>query len=805
MRVVHSWLQDYLPFTLSPEELAGGLSMLGLEIEGIDRPGEKYRGFVVGLVLERNPHPRADRLSVCTVDIGTARLQVVCGAPNVAPGQKVVVGTIGAVVPKNQHDPAGKPFTLSRVAIRGVESSGMICSAYELDLGTDAEGILVLDPGAVVGRPLTSHLRLDDVAYDVEITANRPDWLSHIGVAREIGVLVGRRVRQPRVRVQESAEPAGKHLRIRVEDPVNCPRFAARVLRGVTIGPSPEWMQDRLTAAGLRPRNNVVDVTNYVMLECGQPLHAFDLSLLRGGTIVVRQAGTPMAFRTLDGKEHQLPPAAVMVCDAEREVSIAGIMGGANSEINDGTTDVVLESAYWNPASIRRTRRALGIVTDASQRFERGADPNASDFALARAATLIRECSGGAILKGTIDVYPAPVRQRRVPLRVERVNAVLGTTLSAQQTAAALKRLGLRLSGKPGKRMSFSIPTFRVDLEREIDLIEEVARVHGYDNIGIKTSARIDFDHPFPKSDPTTGVRELLIGFGYQEAITNSLQPEVRARSGPAVPARLANQQNQEMSALRTSLLPGLLDAVALNQSRGNVNLRLFEIGHVFSVDEGTKPRLVGKYLEEKRVGMVLTGLAAPRHWSSPTRPASFFDMKGDVADLLYKIILDKGRFISYSTTDTLAESVLGIEIQGGYAGYLGSVRSDVLKGLGIEQEVLFAELDLSLLSTHGRRRYTQLPRFPRVRRDLAFVLDATLNAQVVEETMRKAASELLTSLEVFDVYEGKNLPSGKKSLAFSLELMSPVKTLTESEIDAEIHRIVEAVERMLGAVLRTV
>jgi phenylalanyl-tRNA synthetase beta chain len=549
----------------------------------------------------------------------------------------------------------------------------------------------------------------------------------------------------------------------------------------------------------------VVDVTNYVMLECGQPLHAFDLSLLHGGTIIVRQAGRSKSFVTLDGKEHRLPLDAVMVCDAEREVSIAGIMGGANSEINEATTDIVLESAYWNPSSIRRTRKALGIVTDASQRFERGADPNGSDFALARAASLIMECAGGVILKGVIDVYPHPVKERRVQIRVDRMNSILGTSLSASQTVAALKRLGVRLSGKPGARMTFSIPTYRVDLEREIDLIEEVARVHGYDNIGIKTTARIDFDHPFPKVDPAARLRDILIGFGYQEAITNSLQSEAMARGGSQVPARLANQMNQEMSYLRTSLLPGLLDVVALNQSRGNTNLRLFEIGHVFSVDETKERRLVGKFVEQTRVALVMTGLSAPRHWSESPRAATFFDLKGDIADLLTKIDLDKGRFISYSTTETLAAGALAIEIHGGYAGHLGSVRSDVLKRLGIEQDVFVVELDFSLLSSHARRRYKQLPRFPRVRRDLAFVLDGTLSARAVEEAMWKAASELLASLELFDVFEGKSLPPGKKSLAFSLELMSPVKTLTDAEIDAEVRRIVEAVERTLGASLRTV
>lgn len=804
MRVVHSWLQEYVPFDLPPEELAERLSMLGLEIEGIERPGRKYEGFVVGRVLERNPHPKADRLTVCTVDVGAERLQVVCGAPNVAPGQKVAVGTAGATVPRNQHDPSGGPYTLARAVIRGVESHGMICSAFELDLGPDADGILVLDDRARPGQPLAAFLGLEDVVYDVEITANRPDWLSHIGVAREIGVIVGKRIRLPRIRLRESAEPAGRQLAVRVDDPVNCPRFSARVLRGARIGPSPQWMQDRLTAAGLRPRNAVVDVTNYVMLECGQPLHAFDRAGIAGGTIIVRRAGGAKPFTTLDGRTHTLPPDAVMVCDAEREVSIAGIMGGANSEIGPGTTEIVLESAYWNPSSIRRTRRALGIVTDASQRFERGADPNATDFALERAAALIQSLTGAEVLRGSVDVYPEPVRPRRVAVRSARVNDVLGTSLTPREIAGALRRLGLEIAGRAGARITVGVPTFRVDLEREIDLIEEVARVHGYDNIEVRTTARIECEQPFPKADPVAPVRETLISFGYQEAVSNSLVSEAKARLLPAAPVSVANPQNLEMALLRTSLVPGLLDAAALNLSHGNADLRLFEIGSVFSLDPSGRPHTVGQYSEEQRLAMLLTGAAAPRHWQEPQRPATLFDLKGDLDGLIDKILLDKGSHFCYSTDDTLAETPLAVVIQGSTIGYLGSVRGDALKRFGIEQEVFFVEVDLAPFLSRVRRRFSQLPRFPRVRRDLAFVVDSDRSAQEVEGAIREAGSSLLRNLDLFDLYEGKNLPSGKKSLAFSLDLMSPEKTLTEPEIEAEIRKIVEAVQKKLGASLRS-
>ncbi|MEK9137677.1 MAG: phenylalanine--tRNA ligase subunit beta, partial [Bacteroidota bacterium] len=471
MRILQSWLQQYIKFKLNPEELAEKLGMLGLEVEGIERLGEKYEGFVVGRVVEVSKHPNADKLSVCMVVVGEAKLQVVCGAPNVASGQKVAVGRVGATVPRNQHDPEGRPFVLSNVKIRGVESFGMICSEYELDLGKDAEGIMVLDSSARVGETLAEYLGLNDVALDIEVTPNRPDWLNHYGVAREIGVIVKKKASLPVPKIKESKTPIRKCLKVKVVDKANCFRFAARVVRGVKIGPSPLWLQNALRNVGMRPRNNVVDITNYVMLECGQPLHAFDYALLKGNAIVVRQTRGEGKFTTLDGKEHQLPAEAVMVCDADREVSIAGIMGGANSEISENTVDVVLESACWNPANIRKTSKALGIGTDASQRFERGTDPDGVWYALQRTTQLVHEIAGGEVLKGTIDVVSRRIRSREVPLRTDRINSILGTSLSTAEVVKLLGLLGIMPETKKGGSVSFKVPTHRVDIEREIDLV----------------------------------------------------------------------------------------------------------------------------------------------------------------------------------------------------------------------------------------------------------------------------------------------------------------------------------------------
>ena len=803
MRVLHSWLKRYVPFSLPPEALAEKLTMLGLEFESIEHLGDRYEGFVVGEVIDRSPHPNADRLTVCVVNTGKQRLQIVCGAPNVAPGQKVAVGLAGATIPRNQHDPEGKPFVLANVRIRGVESSGMICSEYELGLGKDAEGILVLDDDAVPGEALAKYFGMDDVAYDVEITPNRPDWLSHVGVAREIGVIVKKRVRLPRLNIIEGRSPIEKSLSVTVKDRENCLRFAARVVRGVKIGPSPRWLGNALRNVGLRPRNNVVDITNFVMMECGQPMHAFDYALLRGRSIVIRRARPGTPFTTLDGKSQLLPGDAVMVCDAEREVSIAGIMGGANSEINDATTDVVLESACWNPSSIRRTSRALGITSDASQRFERGGDPGIVPFALDRAASLVAELAGGEILKGMIDVRPRKPREIVISLRPERANAVLGTRLSDAAIVRSLRQLEVERQGTSRHPLRFKPPSFRVDLEREIDLIEEVARVYGYDNIQEKMTATIDFSHPVRNPDAPERVRQALIGAGFQESITNSMQDEKRAALEGKQGVRILNPQSQDMSVLRTSLVPGLLDAAARNESFGNVNLRLFEIGHVFSVDDSAEAKLVGDFLEEERVCFLMSGLAEPRGWSEAPRAADLFDLKGEVEDFLRKIALDKGRFISYSTSNGLTDNSLAIEIHGSYAGYLGSVKEDVLKLFGVGQPVFLAELSLEALSSQAARMYRPLPRYPRVNRDVAFVVDVSVSAGDLMNIISESAGDLLSGVELFDLFEGESLGKGKKSLAFSLELLSPVKTLTDPEIEAVIRNIVQRVEKETGAAFR--
>ncbi|MBI3189986.1 MAG: phenylalanine--tRNA ligase subunit beta, partial [Ignavibacteriales bacterium] len=579
MRISLKWLRQYVDINVTPEDLAHRLTMVELEVEDIEYMGAKYDKFVVGKVLEVSKHPNANKLTVCKVDVGTEVLQIVCGAPNVAPNQIVPVGLSGAVVPHNQNDPEGKPFTLSNVKLRGVDSYGMICSVSELGLGDDKDGIMVLESSAKVGSPLAEYLGQDDIVFEVGITPNRADALSHVGIAREVGALLDGKLKLPEIKLHESKELASNHASILIEDAENCPRYSGRVLFNVKVAESPKWLQDFLIAVGVRPVNNVVDVTNYVLLEIGHPLHAFDYDTLTGHKIVVRRASEGEKFIALDHKERTLKSETLMICDGEKNIAVAGVMGGENTEITSSTVNVLLESAYFNPTSIRRTSKYLGITSDASQRFERGANPNITDWAIDRAASLIQEICGAKVLSGVIDVYPQKIEPRTVPLRVNRTNQILGTDLNKTTVTNLLKKLELKpLVSKASQKtdeLLFEVPTFRIDLEREVDLIEEVARVFGYDNIQTDVTSQFSFSSDPPKRDFETELREWFVGRGFNEAVINSMNDIETAHLSSPDYVEVANPISKDMAALRTSLLTGLLNCVRSNLFHGTKTVRL--------------------------------------------------------------------------------------------------------------------------------------------------------------------------------------------------------------------------------------
>jgi phenylalanyl-tRNA synthetase beta chain len=805
MKISHNWLKEYIDIRLKPAELADGLSMLGLEVGGYDDLAAKYEGFVVGKVLERSKHPNADRLSLCTVDVGSETLKIVCGAPNVTAGQKVVVGLVGATVPHNQHDPEGKPFKLEQVHIRGVQSNGMICSESELGLGDDAVGIMVLKESAKPGMPFAKFLGLTDIIYDTEVTANRGDWLSHIGVAREIQLLTGKKASLPPVRIKENKTAVKSKASISIRDAKRCRRYTSRVLRHVKVGPSPQWMQDRLLAVGLRPINNIVDVTNYVLMETGQPLHAFDYDTLAGHKIIVECATEGEKFTTLDGKERVLQADTLMICDGEKRVAIAGVMGGANTEISDVTTNVLIESANFEPGSIRRTSKYLGLSTDASQRFERGVDIEMALYAANRATELIQECTGAEVFKGSIDVYPKKFKLRQVQIRVKRANDVLGTTLTKQEIVTYLRRLGLTVASQTKDAVKFSVPGYRYDLEEEIDLIEEVARAFGYDKIETKTRTTVDFSKPLHISSFQDELRSYLIGAGFNELLTYSLQDKSKGHLGGEKAIEVLNPVSAEASVLRTSLVPGALTVVQHNRSHGQKDLRLFEIGNVFRLNGAGPGDSLTAYSEDEHIIIVLSGNIAAAQYGSDHRNVDVFDLKGEVQALMTKFCLDKYRFISYDSASALIESALAVEINGTYAGFLGEVSKSIAQGFDIDDATFVCELRVAELEKcwGSEKKVKPLPRFPNVRRDLAFVVNASTQHETVARTIREAGGTLLVNLVLFDLYVGDQIGAGNKSLAYSLEFQPLDRTLTDREIDAEIARIVSHVEVRCSAKLR--
>jgi phenylalanyl-tRNA synthetase beta chain len=805
MKISLTWLKRYIDVKLSPEALAERLTMQGLEVESIERTGAVYDGFVVGEVLEVARHPNADKLSVCRVSTGKESLQIVCGAPNVAKGQKVAVGLAGAVVPHDQHDPSGAPFTLANVKIRGVESSGMICSAHELGLGDDRDGIMVLAHNARVGAPLASYLGLDDVVFEIGLTPNRPDAMSHFGVAREVGVIVRRKPKLPAAAVKEGKRRADKALAVRVADAALCPRYTARVVFDVKVAPSPEWLQKLLTAVHIRPVNNIVDITNFVMMECGQPLHAFDYDRLEGRRVIVRRATEGEKFVTLDHATRTLKKETLLICDAAKAIAIAGVMGGENSEITASTRNVVIESAYFDPRSVRRTSKYLGLSTDASQRFERGGDVEGTLRAANRAAQLIRELNAGEILKGAVDVYPKKRKAKTIEVRISRVAALLGLPISRQKVIASLASLeinSVRTGSRKQDSVRFDVPSYRPDLEREIDLIEEIARVYGYDNIETRTEARIRFPEVPPGRDAVGEIREALIGFGYQEIVTNSMQEMKVAALASDEVVEIANPISVEMAALRTSLVPSMLRIVRNNIFQGTKDLRFLEIGKVYGHSRSAGK---GEFYEKRRILLAASGLSKVGVWDEAPRDVDLFDVRGDLNAFFEKIFLDKFNFIPYPTTKALTQKGLLIEINGVEAGYLGLISKELLRKFEIEQEVVAVELDLDLLlnALTEQRKFRALSRFPSVLRDIALIVDAHIPVGEVEAVIRGSGEPYLKQAQLFDIYSGDQVGAGRKSVAFALEFFSADHTLTQEEVNGVMKNILSRAKSSLRAELR--
>lgn len=801
MKVSYRWLREYVETDLAPRAVADRLTNAGLEVAEAAPLVTGLRGVVVGEVeaveRELGTTESGHRLVLLRVSTGDRQWSVVCGAPNAVPGVRAAFAPPGATLPGGRE--------IGRLRIRGATSAGMLCSERELGIGEDADGILLLAADAPRGADLVTYLGLDDWILEVEVTPNRPDCLSVVGVAREVAALTGAPFRFPVIALKEGEADAGSLAAVEVEEPELCPRYAARLITGLTVAPSPPWLAQRLRAAGLRPINNLVDVTNYVLWELGHPLHAFDYDTLAGRKIVVRRARPGERLTTLDGQDRACAESMLLIADAERGIGLAGIMGGANTEVTEGTTSVLLESAYFNPASIRRTSRSLGLATEAAYRFERGADIEGLREALDRAAQLMAELGGGVVARGVLDAYPSPRPHPRIALRLERIERVIGACPDRAEVFRILQGLGFAVDDAQ-EPPAIVVPSFRRDVSMEDDLVEEVIRVWGYDRIpSTLPGGSLTLVRRPASLRREARVRQALAAMGLSEVITMSLvDPDVLRLLGwdPASPELLAlrNPLSRERSILRPSLVPGLLEVVATNRHRQSPDVRCFEVGRVFRAG-GPE----GLAREEVRVGVALTGLRARRAWHAGRDGVDLYDAKGMAEQVLAALGVEAGD-VREGALPFLEEGRAGEFLVAGEAvGWFGELAPGPQERYDLPGPVFLAELGLDRLGALPPRpvRYQALPRFPAVQRDVAFVMPGDLSVARVEAEIRRQGGALLKGVALFDVYDGQGVEAGKRSVAWSLTFQAEDRTLTDGEVNVLHRGIVDAVRARFGVKVR--
>jgi phenylalanyl-tRNA synthetase beta chain len=809
MKVTLNWLKQYVEFNWSPEELTERLTMLGLEVEGVQKIAAEFDGIVVAQVITRDKHPNADKLSLCRVNDGAGERQIVCGAQNFKAGDKVPLILPGASLPLKAGEK--EPFTIKVGKIRGVESHGMMCSPQELGLPDQVDGLLILREDAKVGQPFAEYLGRSgsDVVYDLEVTPNRPDLNSVIGIAREIAALTGNPLRIPEIKLQATGEKVENLVGVRIEDTELCPRYTARVIKGVKVGPSPEWLRSTLEKVGIRSISNVVDVTNYVMLEIGQPLHAFDYHLIARGsdasqkpTIVVRRAAAGEKFKTLDNQERMLTSEMMLIADEQKGIALAGVMGGANTEINNQTVDVLIESAYFAPTNIRRTSKTLGLRSESSYRFERGADVGICDWASRRAAQLILETAGGQLAEGVVDAYPKPVQPKELSLHFARSKDLLSVGISHAEQISFLTSLGLTLTKQEPGECTFSIPSWRVDLKREVDLIEEVGRLYGVDKIPATPPRGALGSNAFDTIyDQIADARQILTGLGLNEAQGQTLISSAEFGVRSAEPVMLANPLSSDMDVLRPSLLPGLIHSLRHNVSRKNYDVALFEIGRVFS-------NAGGQMKEERRVAIAITGQRALPFWSGDERDAKFdsYDLKGLAEEFLEQFGLRGVAFGKRAESTALFLESAAITLGGKLPlGELGQLLPTLAKKYDLRDAVFLAEFNLDLLinKRNPAKSFKALPQFPSSRRDVAMLVPESVTHEAVLQTVKQAKAANLESVELFDVFRGKGIPEGQKSLAYAFTYRAADKTLTDADVNSAHEKVLNSLKTQLKAELR--
>lgn len=811
MKITLNWLRQYVEVEETPEALAERLTMLGIEVEGIQRVAGEFEGIVVAQILTRDKVPGSDKLSVCRVFDGRTERTIICGAQNHKPGDKVALILPGHALPLKPGET--EPLVIRERKVFGIVSQGMMCSPKELGLSEDGEGLWILPEDAPVGQPLAEYLGRSpgDVVFDLEITPNRPDLNSVIGIARELAAATGRSLRLPEVGEwpdPATKPPASELVELVVEAPDLCPRYVARVIQEVRIGPSPDWLRQTLERVGMRSINNVVDVTNFVILECGQPLHAFDADRLTRNeagriSLRVRRARDGERFVTLDGQEHTLTGEMLLIADAAGGVALAGIMGGQNSEVTHATRHVLIESAWFQPTNIRRTSKALGLRSESSYRFERGADPALTDWASRRCAQLILQTAGGRPAGGSVEFHPSPAPPRQVTLRFDRTRAVLGVAIPAEEQRRILEALHLQTVRADASTATFQVPSWRHDLKRESDLIEEIERLYGVERVPATPPRGALGSHPADRLfDELSRLRRLLCGLGLDEAQGQTLISEGAAAlvALPDQCVRLANPLSNDMNTLRPSLLPGLLQALRHNVTRKNLDVALFEIGRVFR-------RLNGSIREERRLALALTGRRGPLFWTGEGRDARFdlSDLKGCLDELFEHLGIRGAAFQRRTDATPLFIESATIQLGKQYLGELGLVLPWIARDLDLRDPVVMAELDVDLLLARRSltRAFQPLPVFPAIRRDVAMVVPESVTHADVLRVVHQARVEHLEQVQVFDVFRGGSIPPGNKSVAYAFTYRAADRTLTDAEANALHARVVTALREGLQATIR--
>jgi phenylalanyl-tRNA synthetase beta chain len=808
MKVTLNWLKQYVDFNWSPEELTERLTMLGLEVEGVQKISGAFDGIVVAQILTRDTVPGSDKLSVCKVNDGKGERTIICGAQNHKPGDKVPLILPNFALPLKAG--AKEPFVIKERKVFGITSQGMMCSPQELGLPDQVDGLLILPADVPVGKPFGEFLGRtgSDVVFDLEVTPNRPDLNSVIGIAREIAAVTGNPLKIPAiVFLNTDSEPIGDMVSVRNDEPELCPRYTVRIVRQVKVGPSRDWLRSILEKVGIRSINNVVDITNYVMLECGQPLHAFDYQLLQrqaanAPKIIIRRANEGEKFTTLDGKERALTDQMLLIADETQAVALAGVMGGKNSEIHAGTENVLIESAYFKPQNIRATTKKLELRTDASYRFERGGDVGICDWASRRAAQLICDLADGQLLGHAIDNFPNEISSKEITLRFSKSKDLLGIGISHAEQISFLTKLGLTIVKQAPGECTFKIPTWRVDLKREADLIEEVGRLYGIEKIPATPPRGALGANAFDSIYDQIGeARRILTGLGLNEAQGQTLVAKEDCRVPDESVVTLANPLSSDMDVLRPSLLPGLLTILRHNVSRKNHDVALFEIGRVFT-------NVNGQTKESRSVAIAITGQRAQSFWSGGERDAKFdaYDLKGLIEDLLEQFGLRGIAFGKRTEGTTLFLESAAITLGGKVPlGELGQLLPTLAKKYDLRDAVFLVEfnLDLLLAKWNPTRSFKALPQFPSSRRDVAMLVPEVTTHEAVLQTVKQAKAANLESVELFDVFRGKGVPEGQKSLAYAFTYRAPDKTLTDADVNTAHAKVLETLKTLLQVELR--